>query len=141
MKRAVLSNVEVGCNPVRWALSQGGSRAYVTTSKDNASVIFDTLFLTLSKTQTVARVPVGTAPVPVAVVDENLLLVGNSNRFVEGSKSEAITVVDPSAAKVTGTFTVGPFPRNIVVSSDGRTVYIANFGSNSISVLDAGAIR
>ena len=127
---AVIKRVEAGCNPVRLALSPDGQRAYVTARKDNALLVFDTG--TFSK---LAEIPVGTAPVPVAVVKSGkAILVGNSNRFGD-SKPQSISVIDSATNRVAGTLPAGSFPRDIVLSPDGRTLYVANFRSNSIDIL------
>ena len=75
----------------------------------------------------------------IAVVnDGKTILVGNSNRFAVGkAKPESISVIDATSHRVTGKLPAGAFPRDIVLSPDGRAIYIANFASHSIAVLPA----
>jgi len=135
---AVTARVEAGCNPVRLALSPDGRRAYVTTRKDNAVLVFET-----AKFEKIATIPVGTAPVPVAVIQGGAkVLVGNSNRFSAGEAKnpESVSIIDARTNKAVGTLPAGAFPRDIVLSPDKRTIYIANFGSKAIDVWDSATI-
>jgi hypothetical protein len=68
-------------------------------------------------------------------------VVGNSNRFGGGNAPESLVVLD--AAKigeglgaVLGTIPAGAFPREIAVSTDGQTLFLANYGSNSLQIMD-----
>jgi len=89
-----------------------------------------------------AMVPVGAAPVPVAVIDGGRKVVaGNSNRFARSSEPQSLTVLDAAkmrdgAAATLGTIPAGAFPREMAVSSDGRTLFLTNFGSQSLQVID-----
>ena len=122
---------------MRLAVSPDGSRAYVTARKDNAVLVFDTSKFALDSAHAkIAEIGVGTAPVPVAVLDAgNTIMVGNSNRFSgRQSKPESITIIDGQSNRVLGAIPAGSFPRDIVDSPDHQTRNIANFGSNTIDV-------
>jgi DNA-binding beta-propeller fold protein YncE len=86
--------------------------------------------------------PVGSAPVPVAVIDGGRkLVVGNSNRFAGGAEPQSLTVLDTAklaqgAAARLGTIPAGAFPREMAVSADGRTLFLTNFGSQTLQVID-----
>ncbi len=68
---------------------------------------------------------------PVAVV-----LNKNGNELV---------IIDPVAMKVTGRVPVGVGPHEVVLSDDGKTAFVANYGTqtpgNSISVIDIASAK
>lgn len=140
---AVVARVPAGCSPVRMAMSPDGGSIYVTARNSNAVVAFDTGKLISDPVHArVAMAPVGDAPVPVAVVDQGRkVIAGNSNRFAAGDAPQTLVVLD--AAKlgeglgaVLGVIPAGAFPREMSVSADGRTLFLTNFGSRSLQVLD-----
>jgi DNA-binding beta-propeller fold protein YncE len=89
------------------------------------------------------RAPVGSAAVPVAWVDSGaLLLVGNSNRFLQPGIPQTLDVLDAAklragAAAVIRTIPVGSFPRTLTLSPDGEAVFLSNYDSDTLQVLDA----
>ena len=141
---SVIGAVQAGCNPVRVALSPDGATAYVSARTDNALLAFDTKKM-LSDTAhaRIAKVPVGTAPVGVAVVDNGTkVVVTNSNRF-EGSAdaNQDLTVVDATkiaegARAVIGSIPAGAFPRQIHLAADGTTLLLTNFTSGTLEIID-----
>ena len=140
---AVAARIPAGCSPVRMAISPGGERIYVTARNSNAVLTFDTAKLVADPEHArLAMVPVGAAPVPVAVIDGGRkIVVGNSNRFAKSGEPQSLTVLDAArmrdgAAATLGTIPAGAFPREMAVSSDGRTLFLTNFGSQSLQVID-----
>jgi len=108
-------------------------------------VVFDTARLTSDASNArVAMVPVGASPVPVAVIDSGRKVVaGNSNRFATTQRPQDLTVLDAARiadgpAAALGTISAGVFPREMAVSADGRTLFLTNFGSQSLQVIDIG---
>ena len=81
---AVVARIPAGSQPVRMSMSPDGSKIYVSARANNTLLVFDS-----EKTSgtdpshaRIATVPVGVAPVPVAVVaNGRYAFVGNSNRF------------------------------------------------------------
>lgn len=61
--------------------------------------------------------------------------------YVTNSQSHCVTVIDRQRDTVVGIIAVGQRPMGIVTSPDGNKVYVANSGSNSISVIDTAAGR
>jgi DNA-binding beta-propeller fold protein YncE len=140
---AVASRVPAGCSPVRLAISPQGDRAYVTARKTDAVLVFDAGKLVADAEHAeLTRVPVGSAPVPVVVVDGGRkVIAGNSNRFAAVHESSTLTVVDAAraatgAGAVIGTISAGVFPRDLALSRDGRTLFVANWGSDSLQMMD-----
>ena len=141
--RAVVARVPSGCSAVRLSISPKGDRIYVTARNNNAVLEFDTAKLISDGEHAMVGIaPAGDAPVPVMVVDQGKkLVVGNSNRFAGGDAPESLVVLDAAKMKeglgaVLGTIPAGSFPREMAVSTDGRTLFLTNFGSNSLQVMD-----
>ena len=90
----------------------------------------------------IGRVPVGGAPVGVAVLDGgSRVAVTNSNRFGDGKATQSLTIIDAQKiqsgeAAVIGTVPAGLFPRELTVSKDQRTLLLTNFGSKTLAVID-----
>jgi DNA-binding beta-propeller fold protein YncE len=79
----------------------------------------------------------------VAVVnDGKLVIITNSNRFSsDQTVRQTLTVIDATKinsgqAAVMGSIPAGIFPREFGSSPDGRTLYVANYGSKELEVLD-----
>ena len=141
---SVVAKVPAGCVPVRLVLSPDGKRAYVSLRDENALAVFDSGKLVSDPAHAqIARVPVGTAPVGVAVVNSGKsILVTNSNRFAGGaSDDQSVNIVSdqliatPDRA-VVGQIPAGAFPRELDVTSDGRTLLLTNFNSGTLELVD-----
>jgi len=139
---AVAARVPAGCSPVRMSISPKGDRIYVTARNINAVLEFDTAKLVSDGAHAmVGMAPVGNAPVPVMVVDKGKrLVVGNSNRYEGKGAPESLVVLDAARihegiSAVQGTVPAGSFPREMEVSADKRTLFLTNFGSNSLQVI------
>jgi DNA-binding beta-propeller fold protein YncE len=142
-EHSIVARIPSGCNPVRLAISPAGDRIYVTARGSNSVLCFDAEKLDNDpKHALIATVPAGTSPVPVAVVDEGKkLVVGSSNRFGNSEEGQSLVVLDAGGlskgtAAVLGTIPAGTFPREMAVSADGRSLFLTNFGSNSLQVID-----
>ncbi len=146
---AVVSRVPAGCSPVRLAMSAKGDRLYVTARNSNSVIGFDSTKLVGDAAHArLGVVPVGTSPVPVAVVGatgNEKILAGNSNRFADAQAGQSLTVIDAAriadgAAAVAGTIPAGGFPREMRLSSDGHTLFLTNFGSKSLQMIDVARL-
>jgi YVTN family beta-propeller protein len=141
---AAVAHVPAGCSPVRLDISPDGQRVFVTARNSNALLAFDTSkFQTDAMHARIATVPVGSSPVGVAVVnDGRQIIVTNSNRFARGqSVRQTMTVIDAARvaegqAAVLGSIPAGIFPRQFGESPDHQTLFVANFISSELEVLD-----
>jgi DNA-binding beta-propeller fold protein YncE len=140
---AVVARIPAGCNPVRMAISPTGDRIYVTARNSDAVLAFDAAKLvTDSAHARLGVATVGPAPVPVAVVDGGRkVIAGNSNRFGASSSPQTLTLLDAAkipngSGAVLATIPAGAFPRELRPSSDGHTLFLTNFGSDSLQVMD-----
>jgi DNA-binding beta-propeller fold protein YncE len=147
---SVIAKIPAGCSAVRLVISPKGDRAYVTARNSNALLAFDTAkFISDAAHARIGTVPVGVAPVGVAVVNHGTqVVVTNSNRFGGrgANDKQYLTVID--AAKVTsgagavlGTIPAGGFPRELRVTSDGRTLLLTNFASSSLEIIDLARLK
>jgi 6-phosphogluconolactonase (cycloisomerase 2 family) len=82
------------------------------------------------------------APTGVALIeDDAVVVVTNSNRFSAADAPQSITLLD--ARKVLSgqpgllaTIPVGAFPRELSLQSDGRTLLLTNYNSNTVDLFD-----
>jgi len=144
---SVVSRIPAGGSPVRLSLSPRDHRLYLTARNSNALLVFDTdQVLTNAAHVVPVKIPVGTSPVPVVnVLDGKLVLVGNSDRFNPQTASSTLTVVDTSRIgtaqnPIIGSIPSGAFPRNFQLTPDGKTLYLSNFLSGTIQVLDVARL-
>jgi DNA-binding beta-propeller fold protein YncE len=114
----------------------------VTARTDNAILAFDTGKLLADPANAlVGRVPVGVAPVGVAVINGGArIAVTNSNRF--GSDApQSLSIIDAQKiasgeVAVVGSVPAGVFPRELRVTEDQGTLLLTNFGSKNLAVID-----
>lgn len=144
---ATIADVTTGCNPVRAILTRDGKTLWLSSRSSNRVLGFDVHALEADpKHPKPVVVQVGSAPVGLALVDnERLLLVADSNRFDAPGGTTGITVVDTAAALTgkpanLGSFATGKFPREFAVSPDGKTALVSNFGSKQIQTIDLGTL-
>jgi len=141
---AAVSRVAAGCSPVRLVLSPLGDVAYVSARGDNMLHAFDTQRLVSDTAHALlGKVEVGIAPVGVAVIDSGArVVVTSSNRFRGGTADrQPLTVVDAAklrtgARAVIGTMPAGAFPRELRETADGHTLFVTNFASQALEMID-----
>ena len=118
----------------------------MTARNSNSLLAFGTAkFLSDSANARVGTVPVGKSPVGVAVVDDGKrIVVTNSDRFAaDRSARQTLTVIDAArvaegAAAILGSVPAGAFPREFGKSPDGSTLFVANYESSEIEIIDLG---
>jgi DNA-binding beta-propeller fold protein YncE len=146
---SVVARVPSGGSPVRSALSPDGNRLFVTARNGNNLLAFDTADLIQRPARAKAtRIRVGSSPVPVAVVsDGHYVVVGNSDRFnANAPRSSTLTVLDATRIgsgqdPKLGEIRCGAFPREFHASQDGKTLYLTNFRSGTLQVMDVARIK
>jgi DNA-binding beta-propeller fold protein YncE len=143
-KESVAARIPAGCSPVRLALSPKGDRLYVTARNSNAVLAFDAAqLLSDGEHARLGMTPVGEAPVSLVVVEDGRrVVVGNSNRFGHSHSEQSLTVLDTAKMEAGGgsgaevnEIPAGAFPREMIVSADGKALLWTNFGSDSLQVL------
>lgn len=118
---AVLDRVSVGHHPFGVTLRDG--RAYVADVLDNSVTVVD-----LARRAVVGKVETGERPYAVAFAA--------GRGFVTDQYGGTLTVFDPEALIVTGQVIVGDYPEGISVAADGRTLFVANWFSDSVMRVD-----
>ena len=115
-KIALAGRVEVGPEPRGVALSADGSTAYVAIGVTNEVARVD-----LNARKVTGRLPVGREPRGIALTpDGSRLLVSNA-------RSQNVSLIDVKSWKVKSTIPIdGDNLRQVAVSADGKTGYIAN---------------
>ncbi len=143
-RHSVVLSLPAGCSPVRLVLSPDGTRAYVTARGSDELLVFDRRLMHTAPVQAlVAKVPVGASPVGVATIDDGRrIVVTNSNRFAGGADDrQSLTVIDVAKVEegrraVIGSIPAGAFPRELRTTSDGRTLLLTNFNSQTLEIVD-----
>ncbi|MFF8958601.1 cell surface protein [Streptomyces sp. NPDC014894] len=100
--------------------------AYVANRSNNDVAVVDA-----GLSRVLARIPVGRAPIDLAVSPDNsLVYVANSG----GDRT--VSVIDTATRSVVATVPVGRSPQLPVFSADGSRAFVNNFNDKSLSVID-----
>ena len=131
---SIISTVWAGCGPVR--VVAAGTSVYVTARESDQVLQFSASGLASHPTTALtAHVGVGSAPVGLALVDhDRLLVIADSNRFGLGATSNLAVVSTDGAASLSllGYVKAGGFPRDMAVSGDGKDLVVSNYGSGQV---------
>jgi DNA-binding beta-propeller fold protein YncE len=143
---AILSRVASGCSPVRLVETADSAALFVSARGDDAILSFAPHLLESDPEHALIRAlpSGGSAPVGMRLfAKDRMLAAANSNRFADSDGTVAL--LDVSNLSNTADraplkkWTAGRFPRNIGISSDGKTLYLTNYTSRSLQVIQAGA--
>jgi YVTN family beta-propeller protein len=135
----VRATVPVGGEPEGVKLRPDGKVVYVTSEADNAVFVIDT-----ARDRVVARIP--TPPRPRVVVFSR----DGRRAYVSSENGAAVTIIDARAHRAIGhiaipnTGVTGPLgarPMGLVLTPDGKTLYVANGRGGTVSVVDTAARR
>lgn len=144
---SVVARVPAGGSPVRSVLSPDGDRLFVTARSSDAVLVFNTADLIGNpKDARPIKIPVGASPVPVVLArNGSLALVGNSDRFNPNTPNSSLTVIETSRigtqeSPQIGEIQCGAFPREFHLSPDGQTLFLTNFRSGTLQVLDVNRL-
>jgi DNA-binding beta-propeller fold protein YncE len=139
---AILSRVAAGCSPVRLVEAADSSVLFVSARGDDRILAFAPVRLESDPEHALLRAlsSGGSAPVGMRLFDhDRKLAVANSNRFADENGTIAILdATDHTAGPSSSPLKVqaaGSFPRNIGISRDGRTLYLTNYRSRSLQVM------
>lgn len=141
---SIVAKVPAGCGTVRLAIVPDGKSIWVSARRSDAALGFETQKLLHDAHHArLASVSVGTAPVGIAALpDGKHIVVANSNRIAANANSqETVSVIDiekvrTGASAVIGTFPAGAFPREFSMSPDRQTLFLGNYLSNTLEVID-----
>jgi len=140
---AVIARVPAGCNPGRVVLSSEGNIAWVTARASNMLLAFNTSrLLTDPRHALLVSLPVGPEPVGVALLNnDSVIAVANSNRFAQDQTPQTVMLLDTQKAlagkpALLKTFRVGLFPRELSTTPDGQTLFVTNYTSNTLTIIN-----
>jgi DNA-binding beta-propeller fold protein YncE len=147
-RRAEVSRVRAACAPVRVALDERDGIVWMTARESDLLIGYRTSDLQKHASSTVPiLIKTGKSPVGLAVsTARGLLVLGNSARFEKQQRQQSIAMYALRAllgktAPAANVENVGAFPRDIAVDGSGSTVYVANFGSSSVTIIPVQALR
>lgn len=139
----VVARLGAGCSPVRVVAAADGSTVWVSARGDDRVLAFDAAKILADPSHAlIAQVDAGSAPVGIALLaHDSLLAVANSNRFNTTSQTSTATVLalKPAPSQRTS-FATGSFPREFSVSPDGTRLYLTNYRSHTVEVIDVGRL-
>ena len=158
------SVIRVGSEPIGLALAADGSRLYVVNAADqtlSVVTIFEgggSVVNVPVASASISSAPISSAPIssapegsspeggsPGAPAKQRLNSVALSpdarTAFITDVDKGRVYAVDLIASKLRGVAQTGSFPQGILVSSDGRYVYTADTGSNSVTEIDASTLK
>src|SRR5213594_889999 len=71
----------------------------------------------------------------------SLMAAGAPKAYVGLFKDDAVAVIDTAQNKVLSTISVPKGPHGLVITPDGRKVYVSSDGASTVSVIDTAADR
>jgi YVTN family beta-propeller protein len=142
---AWVMDFELGVRPMAFEQNPDGStrRIFVQLSELNGFAVVD--FATRKEVTRVAlpQIAAGKKPVLEGGNASHGLAVTADNRMlvVDSRLNSAVYVYSLPDLKLLGSVDVGIAPDWVTLTPDGRTAYVANAGSNNVSVIDLRAMR
>lgn len=127
----VISSVPTGTRPNQFAIHPAGQRAFIPNRGSNTVSVFDMTTNTVARAITVA----GREPGIIQFAPDG------SRIFVLNRASGTVDIINNSSLAIEGSFTVGPEPTDIAITSDGLYAYVAVFGGGQVAVVDLTNIR
>ncbi|MGU3538346.1 YncE family protein [Methylobacterium sp. A54F] len=120
--------IPVGGHPFGLTLDAAAGRAYTANVLSNDVSVID-----LAAGREIGRIKAGERPYVVALA--------GARGFVTNQYAGTVTVFDRASLRPEATIEVDDHPEGIAASADGRTLVVANWGSNTLSLIDAGSLK
>lgn len=89
-----------------------------------------------------ASLPVGPEPVGIALLNnDSVIAVANSNRFAQDQTPQTVMLLDTQKAlagkpALLKTIRAGIFPRELSTTPDGQTLFVTNYNSNTLTIIN-----
>ena len=129
-----ITDVPLGGVAVQTAVTQDGKFVFASLYDTKEVVRYD------RQSGEIKRIALPTGaqgPIQLyATPDSKLLYVADQGELLERPVSNKVFVIDIANTKVINTITVGNKAHGVVVSKDGKTVYVTNSIDNTVSVID-----
>jgi len=142
---AWVMDFDLGVRPMAFEANADGStkRMFVQLSELNGFAVVD--FAAHKETARIAlpKLPAGREPVLEGGNDSHGLAVTADNKrlIVDSRLNSAVYVYSLPDLKLLGEIRVGIAPDWVTLTPDGKTAYVANAGSNDVSVVDMAGLR
>lgn len=129
-QRVVLERIPVACSPSSIAILPSGSEALAVCRTSGQVIVVD-----LEKRKQLAVLPV-TFPHSIVVSPEGRRAYVSRSMF-----SSYVDVINLGTFERSATITVGRSPQGLAISPDGTSLYVANNGGGTVSVVDTATNR
>ncbi len=139
----VVARLAAGCSPVRTVVTADGATVWVSARGDDRVVAFDAAKIRTDPAHALrTQTRVGSAPVGIALLaHDTLLAVANSDRFDRGSRASTASVLQlGTPPSLRTTIATGSFPREFSLSPDGAVLYLTNFRSRTVEMIDVNRL-
>ncbi len=123
----VVGTVPVGIRPFGVTIDAAGRLAYTANVGSNDVSVID-----LATLKVIASVKVGERPYAVALT--------KGRAFVTNSYGDSVSVFDTATRAPVGLLDTGEYPEGIMASEDGSRIYVANWFSNTLSIVDSDSL-
>ena len=127
-RRLETARIPVGQHPFGLTLAADGKRAYTANVVSNDVSVID-----VPSRHEIGRVKTGERPYVIALAQ--------GRGFVTNQYSNSVTAFGLDDLKPIATIDVEDHPEGIAASRDGTSLYVANWGDNTLSVIDARALK
>jgi YVTN family beta-propeller protein len=129
-----LSYVSLNGKPVQTGITSDGKYVLATVFDSKSVAVYDVFQKRLSYVSlpTEAKGPLQLYPTP----DAKFAFVADQGNYFNQPDGDSLYKVDLEQLKVINTIKVGTAPHGVVVSPNGKFVYITNLVSNDVSVVD-----
>jgi YVTN family beta-propeller protein len=144
-KVAWVLDFELGVRPMAFEVNADGStrRMFVQLTEFNGFAVVD--FATHKEVKRIELPKLGPGKTPVLEggnASHGLAVSADGKRLVVDSRlNSAVYVYSLPELELLGSVDVGRAPDWVTLTPDGRTAYVANAGSNSVSVVDVIALK
>jgi len=120
------------------AFSPDGTHAYASAGGDNKIRIYDVVGQQLTETAPIMLpLPVDANGNKVNLFPAGLSISPDGKMlYVADNLGDRMSVIDLTTDTATATIAVGHNPYTTLVSKDGKTVYVSNWGDTTISIVD-----
>jgi YVTN family beta-propeller protein len=116
--------IPVGQMPWGIAITRGGERAYVVNRASSTVSAID-----LASQTVIAVMPVDQEPVEI--------MISGRMAYVTSTIDNTVVPIDMTNHTVLPSIPVGLFPRDLAITPDGRSIFVADSQSGTVSVIDA----
>ena len=129
-----ITDVPLGGVVVQTAITQDGKFVFASLYDTKEVVRYD---LQNGEIKRIALPDGAQGPIQLyGTLDSKLLYVADQGVLMERPVSNKVFVIDIATAKVINTIVVGNKAHGVVVSKDGKTVYVTNSIDNTVSVIN-----